>query len=291
MADDEDTFTDQFFNVDRQNNIRNLHRDIVRYLSRKEAEFHEKIRKEQALLNFVIKIGLFLQLKTNNKGNAEQFYGLLTGEPFNMRIAQTDSIAHESDIMVCEELLQEAKELKLSFPALEKIKLIKKLWDDAIAAERYCQSCGQHVLKLIYGDCFTNLEKSIVALKRSGIFAREYHDVNFAAADEHAAHVRNGEKILPNRDENSKDDWFNGLASRFRNRTLAGIEERYERLKEQREAQASRLVPQNIGQRPHYDFRAKRGKKTSKKAKKSVKKTKKSTKKTKKSVRRVSHRK
>ena len=76
---DQDTFTDQFFNVDAQNNIRNLHRDIIRYLSRKEGEFQEKIRKEQVLLNFVVKVSLFLQLKTNHEGRAQQIYGYLTG--------------------------------------------------------------------------------------------------------------------------------------------------------------------------------------------------------------------
>jgi hypothetical protein len=282
MADD--TFTNQFFNVDGEN-IRNLNRGIARSLIKKEREYHDKIEKEQILLNFVVKVGLFLQLKTNNNQRGEEIYQRLTNEPYNMQIDRTDLIVHESDIAVCESLLEEAKRLKISFDALEKIKLIKKLWDDAIAAEKYCMSYKQHVLKLIYGDCFSNLEKSIIALRRSGIFSREYYNADdFAAAE--GDHVRNGQPISPDRDAESVVDWFNGLTSRFRNRTLAGIEEHYERLKNQRD-QEMRIRAENIDERPRFDFRAKRGKKSAKKSmkktKKSAKKTKKSSKKTKKS--------
>ena len=305
-----DRFSNQFFNVDGQNNIQNLNNDIIEGLRMKETEFHEKIRREQQLLAFVTKVSLFLQLKTQHEGRGREIFQRLV-EQHGMEIAPTDLISRESDIIECGRLLDEAKRLKLTFSALEKIKLIKKLWDDAIGAERFCQSCMASVAGAVnkaisfvnknfkkMTDCYKALENAINALKRSAIFSRVYHDVNHSAYRDEET-VVNDARVTLNRNEASHIDWFNGDATRFENRTLRDIEDHYETLKRQRiivedaERNEERRQREDARERMaaaaalaeerrrramavgHYDFGVKRSTKRSKKSSKKVKSPKK----------------
>lgn len=228
-------FTNEFFalhNVGGQMLLTNqIEPSLNRSLDTLLAEHRER-------LHFIEKVKLFLQLKANEGGNRDVLFHRITNPPYNLAVSNNVLIQDEGDIQACKLLVAESVRLKLYFPAMDKIKLIIKLWDRMIAADSYCRSWRQLVFKNIPpllggGDCYMTLHNAINEMKKSGMFVREYRDIDLAQ-DLHAVERGN---VNPGSAEGASD-WFDSHVSRFRAPKLRDIENVYNdevRRKEQAE--------------------------------------------------------
>lgn len=229
-------FTNQFFALREVNGQTLLTNQIEPSLSR---PLDAIIEEQSTRLHFIEKVKLFLELKTNQGERRDVIYRLLTNRPYNLMISDNVLIQDEGDITACKTLLGESVRLKMGFPALDKIKLIINLWEKMIAADNYCRSWRQHLFSKvpIYlggGDCYMTLTNAITEMKKSGIFARVYHNEVDLANDPNA---RIGHFVNPGTPEGALD-WFDSSISIFRAPQMRVIEQVYNdetRRKEQAE--------------------------------------------------------
>jgi hypothetical protein len=217
-------FTNQFFALRHVGNQALITNQLDPSLS---GPLDALLAEHMERLHFIEKVKLFLQLKANIGDQRHVIFNRLTRPPYNLRVSDNVLIQDEGDIEACDTLLKESARLKLYFPALEKIKLIKKLWDDMLAADSYCRSWRQLVFKnlptiLGGGDCYMSLHQAINAMKQSGMFVREYHTIDLAQ-DPMAVERGNVNPGHPN----GAMDWFNSDVSIFRAPALRDIERVY----------------------------------------------------------------